>query len=240
MQAIILAAGMGVRLGDLTSESPKALVRVAGRELILRVMDFLDNPMITERIVVTGFGAERLESFLKEHRPDAKTSHNPHFRDGSIRSIETALPLACSDLLVMNVDHIYPRRLMMRIAERKNGISAVCDFDRALVADDMKVKLGPDGSLARIHKELADFDGGYIGMTCCDKASLPAYRRSVGTARSSEGDAASVECALAKLEGEGCPVNICDATGIKWLEVDTPDDLANAESTLNANPDYLR
>ena len=66
MQAIILAAGLGNRLGNLTEDRPKALVPVCGKELILHVMDYLNHPEITDRTVVTGFEADKFQSFLKD------------------------------------------------------------------------------------------------------------------------------------------------------------------------------
>jgi choline kinase len=239
MQAVILAAGLGNRLGDLTSGRPKALVPVAGRELILRTLDFVDHPAITERLVVTGYEGERLRDFLADHCPAALTVHNPHYRDGSIRTIETALDHISGDFLLMNVDHIYPRRMLDRILEKASGIAAICDFDRELVADDMKVKLTAEGKLWRIRKTLTDYDGGYIGMTSCAGDCLEHYKDNVLAARKAEGDAAAVEMALATLADCNKTINICDVSGMGWLEVDTQDDLLHAEQTLRDNPHFL-
>lgn len=239
MQAIILAAGMGNRLGSITDELPKSLVRVAGRELILRVMDFLDNPAITERVVVTGFESEKLEGFLVNNVPGVKTVFNPNFRDGSIRTIETALPCIRGDFLLMNADHIYPRRMLGHILKHRRGLQAICDFDRTLSHDDMKVKLTPNKKLARIRKTLDDFDCGYIGMTACDESSLKTYAQAVTDARREHGDGAAVETVLGQLAGDRHTIEICDASGMAWLEVDTPEDLAHAERTLNDNPGFL-
>lgn len=240
MQAIILAAGMGMRLGALTDDRPKALVQVAGRELILRVMDFLDHPEITERIVVTGYEGECLEKFLKLHRPDVITARNPHYQDGSILSIETALPYIHGNFLLMNADHIYPRGMMQKIVSEQAGLTAICDFDRTLGVDDMKVKLSDTKKLLRIKKTLEDFDCGYIGMTYCDAGSLANYKGSIASTRKILGDTSNVEAALGRLAEEGHGANICDTTGHKWLEVDTPEDLKFAENFIDENPGFLK
>lgn len=239
MQAVILAAGIGQRLGELTRDRPKALVRVCGKELILWVMDFLDHPGVGERIVVTGYEAPKLEEFLNLHRPGVRTVHNPDFRDGSIRTIEAALPHLKEDFLLMNVDHIYERRLLDLILKHRRGIAAVCDFDRELAGDDMKVKLGADGNLSLISKALLDFDGGYIGMTFVPDEEFTAYRRAVRGVLRKEGDAAAVERAISLAAAAGSAVRICDASGIPWFEVDTPEDLARAEAGLGDNRSFM-
>ncbi len=235
MKAVIIAAGLGSRLGALTADRPKALVKVAGRELILRALDFVDSPEISECLVVTGYEGEHLSGFLAEHRPDVRTVRNPNFRDGSIRTIETALEHVDGDFLLMNVDHIYPSSMLGRIVQAARGITAICDFDRELAGDDMKVKLR-NGRLVGIRKTLADYDGGYIGMTCVRADALPRYREAVVATRSTEGNSANVEAALAKLAEDDEEINICDVSGIGWLEVDTPEDLSNAELRIRNNP----
>ncbi|MFH1831010.1 MAG: NTP transferase domain-containing protein [Pseudomonadota bacterium] len=239
MLAVIIAAGLGQRLGDLTKDRPKALVKVVGRELILRAFDFLDHPAITDRIVVTGYEGERLASFIKEKCHKVKTVHNPNYRDGSIRTIETALPFIEEDFLLMNVDHIYPQRMFGHIIESAQEITAMCDFDRTLGSDDMKVKLGEDGCLKGIRKTLSEYDGGYIGMTFCSNASLTMYKHAVCEARKSEGNAAAVESALALMTRTNTKINICDVSGMGWLEVDTPADLEIAEKTITDNPTFI-
>lgn len=239
MQAIILAAGTGNRLGSLTGNRPKAMVRVAGRELILRVMDFLDHPAVTGRIVVTGYMHGLLEDFLARERTDVRVVHNQDYLSGSIRSIAAAIPFIHGDFIILNTDHIYPRRLLDCMIKSQAGLTAVCDFDRPLVADDMKVKLGPNGNLLKIRKTLTDFDCGYIGSTCCRASHFTKYREAVSAVRETEGDAASVEFVLGELAAKNVPVSICNASGIKWLEVDTPRDLKIAEETLLGHPEFL-
>lgn len=239
MNAIVLAAGLGNRLGSFTESRPKALVPVAGRELILRVLDLLTSPDIRERIVVTGFSADALTAFLRQHDPAVQCIHNPHFRDGSIRSVEAALPFMDDEFLLMNVDHIYPRSLFNLVLQQRRGITAVCDFDRPLVADDMKIALALDRTITAIGKELSDCDGGYIGMTYVARDKLDAYRKGLAHARADYGDRAPAEWILRWLMAAGERIEVCDTSGHSWLEVDTPEDLARAEAMLLEQKDFL-
>lgn len=240
MQVIILAAGLGNRLGALTSDRPKALVPVAGRELILRALDFTDDPIVTERIVVTGYRGERLRDFLAQRAPAVRTVHNPRYEEGSVLTLLAALEaIDDEELLLMNVDHIYPRRLFPIVAAPVEGLAAVCDFDRALGADDMKIRRDETGRLAAIDKQLDAYDGGYIGMTRCAAAALPRYRAAAARALETAGPGANVERILAELANDAEPIAIRDASGVRWLEVDTAEERSAAEHTLSEQTDFL-
>lgn len=230
---------MGDRMGDITDDIPKALVRVAEKELILHVMDFLDHPAISERIVVTGFGAEKLVDFLGNNRRKAKFVHNPDFSEGNILTMKSSLPAIAGEFLIMNADHIYPKRMLGHILEARKGISAICDFDRRLGPDDMKVKLNCDRKLSQIKKTLVDYDGGYIGMTFCNEDCIDTYAGSLNAVIEERGGRACVEDVLGLMAKEHNNINICDTSGISWLEVDDPKDLEHAESVLRNNTGFL-
>ena len=55
MQAIILAAGMGKRLGELTQGNTKCMIRVGGETLIERVLRQLDALHLSRIIIVIGY-----------------------------------------------------------------------------------------------------------------------------------------------------------------------------------------
>lgn len=55
MNAIIIAAGMGTRLRPLTLSTPKPLIKIFGKPMIERNIEFLLEKDIKKRIVVTGY-----------------------------------------------------------------------------------------------------------------------------------------------------------------------------------------
>ena len=66
MQAIILAAGMGRRLGDLTKDKPKCMLKINGKTLIERAVRSLLSNGIKKIIIVVGHRKEVLQKHLKE------------------------------------------------------------------------------------------------------------------------------------------------------------------------------
>jgi len=63
MQAVILAAGRGVRMGSLTSETPKPLLIVAGKTLLEHKLDVLP-PIVDEVVIVIGYLGEKIRERL--------------------------------------------------------------------------------------------------------------------------------------------------------------------------------
>ena len=64
MQAIILAAGMGKRLKELTSEATKCMVKVNGVAMIDRMMGHLDKLGLSRIIVVVGYEGQKLMDYI--------------------------------------------------------------------------------------------------------------------------------------------------------------------------------
>ena len=64
MQAIILAAGMGKRLGEYTQNNTKCMVRVGGETLVERVLGQLDKLHLSRIIIVIGYKGAELKEYL--------------------------------------------------------------------------------------------------------------------------------------------------------------------------------
>ena len=64
MQAIILAAGMGKRLGDLTKSNTKCMIEVGGETLVSRLLHQLDEQHLSRIVLVVGYKAQELKDYL--------------------------------------------------------------------------------------------------------------------------------------------------------------------------------
>ena len=71
MQAIILAAGMGRRLGDYTKDNTKCMVPVNGVPLIDRLLGQLSQQPLNKVIIVVGYKGQELRQYIG-HRYDGQ------------------------------------------------------------------------------------------------------------------------------------------------------------------------
>lgn len=236
MKALILAAGRGDRLGTYTRDRPKAMVSVAGKCLIDHVLEFLDQPEIEEIGIIGGYKYEVLrvhvEQIQKTSKKKIRLFYNPDFHEGSVRTIMTALDFLDTDFILLNADHIYPKKMFRPYLKQMHGITTACDYDRTLVQDDMKIKEDENGFVKKIQKTLKEFDCGYIGSSYIPKEKVSAYREAVIATYEIYGKNSNAEAVIGHLAANDHRISIADLSRIGWHEVDTPEDRQIAEEKI--------
>lgn len=105
-RAMVLAAGLGLRMRPITEHTPKPLVEVAGRTMLDRALDHLANAGVTDIVVNTHWLAERIQAHLAE-RPGITLSHEDSLLETG-GGVAKALPwLGDEPFYVVNSDIIW-------------------------------------------------------------------------------------------------------------------------------------
>jgi choline kinase len=234
VQAVLLAAGLGSRLGSLTEQIPKALITVGERPLLAYAVAFARAAGARDITVVGGFGFDRVAAEIARLALPVRLVENSAFRDGNLISLTAARPIIenADEFLLMNVDHIYRPAIAALAAAPADDVTAFIDTDRTLGADDMKVERDGAGRVRRIAKTLTSWDAGYVGMTKVPRAAAARYWATVDAALAAEGRAIHVERVLARLADAGTPPACRDISGHGWLEVDLPEERDRADEAV--------
>jgi MurNAc alpha-1-phosphate uridylyltransferase len=104
--AMVLAAGLGLRMRPLTKHTPKPLIPVAGRSMLDRVFDRLDEAGVPNRVVNTHWLADQIAQHLANH-PGVIRSHEDVLL-GTGGGVAHALPLlGAQPFFVCNADIIW-------------------------------------------------------------------------------------------------------------------------------------
>jgi len=125
MKAIIVAAGRGSRMGELTANKPKCFQEFAGRRLIDWQLDSLSQAGIDEITVATGYQAKLIENLGLE------TRYNKNWNETNmVASLMCArdVLMSGSDILVAYADIIYESRLIEALCANSDDIATIIDL----------------------------------------------------------------------------------------------------------------
>jgi histidinol-phosphate/aromatic aminotransferase/cobyric acid decarboxylase-like protein/choline kinase len=121
MQAIILAAGMGKRLKDLTKERTKCMVEVDGTTLIERMLLQIDKFNLSKAVVVVGYHGEELIDFvsgLNISTPITFVHNEVYDKTNNIYSLYLAKDyLLQEDTLLFESDLIFEDAVLKKIID---------------------------------------------------------------------------------------------------------------------------
>lgn len=131
MQAIILAAGMGKRLGELTKNNTKCMVEVDGVRLIERALRILERKNLNRIILVVGYQHENLMTFVNSLGIQTKIEfiiNGVYDKTNNIFSLSLAKEqMIEDDTLLLESDLIFEERLIDMLLEDKRDSLALVD-----------------------------------------------------------------------------------------------------------------
>lgn len=144
MQAIILAAGMGRRLGELTSDNTKCMLEVNGVRLIDRMLRQLQHLRLSRYVIVIGYEGEKLKNYLIKNYPSLPiefVENHVYDRTNNIYSLWLARGfMAEEDTLLLESDLIYEDSIL----------EAAVNSHEPNVALVSKYETWMDGTMVRI------------------------------------------------------------------------------------------
>lgn len=114
--AVILAAGMGLRLRDVLPDQPKGLLHVGTVTPIQRSLATLYAHHVERVILVAGYRAEAYRTFLHGRVPTVELVINADYeRTGSMRSLHVARDRLAEDFLLLESDLLYEPRAVTEL-----------------------------------------------------------------------------------------------------------------------------
>jgi choline kinase len=234
MKAIILAAGRGSRMKDLTDERPKCLAELRGRTLLDWQLNALREAGIDDIAIVTGYKREQLACRgLVEF-------HNARWADTNMVS-----SLACAaewlkayPCVVSYSDIFYDASAVVSLISSKAALAVTYDANwRVLwekrfgdpLLDAETFRLGSDGNLAEIGnkpKTVEEIQGQYMGLLRFTPVGWSEVVRIRAGLPGEVCDRMHMTGTLQKvIEAGKVPVTAVPYSG-EWGEVDSAEDLA--------------
>ena len=235
MKGIVLAAGPGRRLRELTADLPKTLLPLSdGRTILDVVLANLRAVGLGEVAVVSGFAAER----VVERVPELERRHglridlvfNERAEEwNNAYSLWLARGAFAEGALIANGDTVHPPSVEETLlAGRSADVLLAVDDEKTLGEEEMKV-LVADGAMRRIGKDIDPraAAGEYIGVALVEPAAADSLADAL-EATWRRDPSLYYEDGFQELVDRGGTVGVAPIGRLEWVEVDDDDDLARA------------
>jgi L-glutamine-phosphate cytidylyltransferase len=226
MKAIILAAGMGSRLGN---PKPKPLTQLNNGEMILeRQVNYLQQFISVDDIcVIVGF---KKDLIMEEFPELAFVFNNVYDQTNTSKSLLKGLrKIKNEDIIWMNGDVVFDSEVLKRVIEFKGSCMAV---NTSAVADEeVKYNVFDDGSIREVSKTVAQPLGESVGVNKIISKDIPLFIQMLEAVDNNDYFERGIEIGIEK----GMKVFPVDVSDVLCIEVDFKEDLENANRLLGEN-----
>ena len=230
MRAVVLAAGIGNRLGEAGRQQPKCLLRFGGETLLSRMVRDL-AALDLEPVLVVGFLAELVRAKVQVACPGVRVRFvlNPAYREGNLLSAWEAREHLVGPVLLMDADVLYHPEILRRLVASPHANCFL--LDRHFEAGEEPTHVAVDGrrvtDFRRNIREAHEAVGESVGFFKMSEAAAADLVRTMGRFVSRGSRGASYDDALRELLPRH-RFGAEDVTGLPWIEIDFPEDVAAA------------
>lgn len=239
MKAVILAAGIASRLRPLTDNTPKCLLKLGGKSILERTIDNLINNSVEELIIVTGYLEEKIKSFISQSYPSLKVTfiyNDVYDSTNNIYSLWLIKDhVKNTNILLLDSDIIFDRRIVQLLLNSGPGNFLAVRSGNDIDDEEMKVITKRDKVVTKISKIIdpALATGESIGIEKFEAGFLDIlfeklFHRVVTEGRENDFYEAAFQDAI----DDGQKIYAVDVGNYRCIEVDTAEDMENAEKMV--------
>jgi len=217
MKAVILAAGVGSRLGY---PNPKSLlVLPTGESIIARQVRLLKSEGISDIIIVVGHKKE----LIMRELADITFIFNPDYQNtNTSKSLLCAVKNLDDDILWTNGDLIYDQEIIAAV--KTQNFNTVIVNDSECGEEEVKYQLDGNGNITLISKEVDNARGEALGINLVKRESLTDFKKALEECQDND----YFEMAIQILINRDIIFKSYNVSGYRCIEVDFEEDWQRA------------
>lgn len=162
MKALLLAAGFGSRLGEITQKTPKPLVKVGNAPIIAYCLDELARSGVTEVVINTHYLADQIESFIDNYK--TPLAINLSYENNLLGTAGTLKKhfenLATDDFIVMHADNYFIDPIINLVASHKSRVVGKYGTLGTFITNSPEncgvLILNPDKTIKEFHEKVSN------------------------------------------------------------------------------------
>lgn len=233
MIAVIMAAGMGTRFGQMTEKIPKGFIPYNGIPMVVRSIRTLIDCGIDRIIIGTGYKKEEYESLAKDF-PQIECVFSPRYAEtNSMYTLYNCRDaIGNNDFILLESDLVFEKKAITSLME--------CPYESAMLITPVtkfqdqyyvemndkcqlvncstdKTKINPSGELVGIHKIGSEF----FRILVDEYGKIVQEKPKLG-----------YEFQLLDVSKRIRPMNVLKVDGLKWYEIDDINDLDFAQKNV--------
>ncbi|QQR91166.1 MAG: phosphocholine cytidylyltransferase family protein [Myxococcales bacterium] len=237
MQALLLAAGVGKRLGPYTKAMPKCLLEVAGQTLLERHLANYANLGFSKAVIVTGHEEDKIKDAVASLDLALRIEliRNDEYTKGSILSLRKGLDAITEDVVTMDADVFYHPQVLATLAKSSHANSVLIDERSDETGEEMMIGIRANraAAIARRVSPIGPFDkvGESIGFFRIAKADQSLLKQTIDRTIKEQGEDLEYETALNAFF-DVAEVKFETVGNLPWTEIDFEQDLARARNEI--------
>lgn len=231
--AVILAAGLGSRLKDRTTDMPKGFINIGGKPLIEQSVSKLLKAGIEKIVIGTGHASDHYEKFALNYSGVISCVKNEQYKEtGSMFTLFNLRNSIHTDFLLLESDLLYDQSGLEVLLDLKEP-DVILASGRTNSKDEVFIEAAPNGNLIQMSKNSADLKSIYGELVGITKISYPTFQRMCRFAEKEfvKDPKLDYEYALVAVTGE-TNILVKKIENFIWCEIDDETHLRRAENDI--------
>ena len=228
MQAVILAAGKGTRMG--IKDAPKCLLKIGNKSIIEHQVNYLRNIGCKKILVVTGYNSNKIKNTLGN---SVEYIFNKNFENSNnMYSLWKARDFIDDEFICIYGDLFFHNKILEKCVASDGDMVLV--VERNLRDETMRVKI-ENKKIVQVNKKIdsKNTDGNFIGMVKFRKAIHKSLFDEMSELIEQQNLNAYFVVAIEKMIKKGIYAEFVETENLPWIDIDKKDEFESAKKTFS-------